>query len=59
MRGAGVVVSLGGTIEPADDVTKMHASAMDTFASPNGGSLGRVDGSGVSAGPAARRPRGT
>ena len=47
MRGAGVVVSLGGTIEPADDVTKMHASAMDTFASPNGGSLGRVDGSGV------------
>ena len=44
----GVVVSLGGTIEPADDVTKMHASALDTFASPNGGSLGRVDGSGVS-----------
>ena len=47
MREAGVVVSLGGTIEPADDVTKMHASALDTFASPNGGSLGRVDGSGV------------
>jgi L-asparaginase len=47
MRGAGVVVSLGGTIEPADDVTKMHASALDTFASPNGGSLGRVGPSGV------------
>jgi L-asparaginase len=47
MRGAGVVVCLAGTIEPADDVVKMHASALDTFASPNGGSLGRVDGSGV------------
>ena len=42
MAGAGVVVCLAGTIEPADDVTKMHASALDTFASPNGGSLGRV-----------------
>lgn len=42
MRGAGVVVCLGGTIEPADDVVKMHTSALDTFASPNGGSLGRV-----------------
>ena len=47
MRGAGVVVCLAGTIEPADDVVKMHASALDTFASPNGGSLGRVDGSEV------------
>jgi L-asparaginase len=47
MRAAGVVVCLGGTIEPADDVVKMHASALDTFASPNGGSLGRVDGTGV------------
>jgi L-asparaginase len=42
MRGAGVVVSLAGTIEPADDVVKMHASALDAFASPNGGSLGRI-----------------
>jgi L-asparaginase len=47
VRDAGVVVSLGGTIEPADDVTKMHASALDTFASPNGGSLGRVGPFGV------------
>jgi len=46
-RDVGVVVSLGGTIEPADDVIKMHASALDTFASPNGGSLGRVGPSGV------------
>ena len=47
MRGAGVVVCLGGTIEPADDVIKLHASAMDTFRSPNGGSLGRVGDDGV------------
>ena len=47
MRGAGVVVCLGGTIEPADDVVKMHATALDTFASPNGGSLGRVGRDGV------------
>jgi L-asparaginase len=47
MAGAGVVVCLAGTIEPADDVSKMHASALDTFASPNGGSLGRVEGDGV------------
>jgi len=46
-RGLGVVVSLGGTIEPADDVTKLHATALDTFGSPNGGSLGRVGPGGV------------
>jgi L-asparaginase len=46
-RGIGVVVSLGGTIEPADDVTKLHATALDTFGSPNGGSLGRVAADGV------------
>lgn len=39
---SGVVVVLGGTLEPADDVTKMHTSAYTTFASPNGGTLGRV-----------------
>lgn len=43
LRGLGVVVSLAGTIEPADDVTKMHTSALDAFRSPNGGSLGRVE----------------
>ena len=47
MRGEGVVVCLGGTIEPADDVLKTHASALDTFKSPNGGSLGRVGAGGV------------
>ena len=30
----GVVVCLAGTIEPADDVIKMHASALDTFREP-------------------------
>ncbi len=45
--GLGVVVSLGGTIEPADDVTKLHSTALDTFTSPNGGSLGRVGAGGV------------
>jgi L-asparaginase len=42
LRGAGVVVSLAGSIEPADDAQKSHATALDTFRSPNGGSLGRV-----------------
>lgn len=41
-RGVGVVVTLGGTVEAADDVTKMHTTALDTFRSPNAGSLGRV-----------------
>jgi L-asparaginase len=40
----GVVVGLAGTIEPADDATKTHASAFDTFRSLNTGPLGRVDG---------------
>jgi L-asparaginase len=47
LRSAGVVVSLAGTIEAADDVQKSHATALDTFRSPNRGSLGRVDSSGV------------
>ena len=38
----GAVVVLGGTIETADDVTKTHASAFDTFRALNRGSLGRV-----------------
>ena len=42
LRDAGVVVALAGTIEPADDVTKMHTTAFDTFRSPNRGSLGTV-----------------
>jgi L-asparaginase len=41
-RRAGVVVTLAGTIEPADDVQKTHTTSFTTFMSPNGGSLGRV-----------------
>ena len=40
----GAVVVLAGSIEAADDVTKTHASAFDTFRSLNRGSLGRIDG---------------
>ena len=47
LRGAGVVVVLAGTIEPAADVTKTHASALDTFRSLNQGRLGRVSADGL------------
>jgi L-asparaginase len=38
----GAVVVLDGSIEPADDVTKTHSSAFDTFRSLDVGELGRV-----------------
>lgn len=41
-RGVGVVVTLAGTIEAADDVTKMHTTAFTTFQSPNVGRIGSV-----------------
>ncbi len=43
----GVVVSLAGTVEAADDVTKTHTSAFTTFRSPNGGTLGSVGADGA------------
>jgi L-asparaginase len=43
MRDVGVVVCLNGSVEPADDVIKLHTARLDTFSSPNGGSLGRVE----------------
>jgi L-asparaginase len=43
LRDAGAVVVLAGSIEPADDVTKTHTTAFDTFRSLNAGALGRVD----------------
>jgi L-asparaginase len=46
LRGAGVVVGLAGTLEAADDVTKMHTVALATFQSPNVGSLGWVTDAG-------------
>jgi L-asparaginase len=39
----GAVVVLDHSIEAADDVTKTHASAFDTFRGLNRGSLGRVE----------------
>ena len=54
LRDVGVVVTLAGTLEPADDVTKLHSTAFTAFGSPNGGTLGRVvDGRVV-----VERPRG-
>jgi L-asparaginase len=52
----GAVVVLDGSIEAADDVTKTHASAFDTFRSLNRGALGRLEGDRVVL-PAARGPR--
>ncbi len=54
LRGMGVLVSLAGTLEPADDVSKTHTTALDTFRSPNGGWLGRIVGGEV----IVERPRG-
>jgi L-asparaginase len=56
-RDLGVVVSLGGTIEPADDVTKMHTSSFTAFQSPNAGSLGRVGEGGAVTVDRVRGPR--
>ncbi len=55
LRDTGVVVGLAGTIEAADDVTKMHTVAFTTFQSPNAGSLGRVTDEGAVV---VERPRG-
>ena len=52
----GAVVVLGGSIEAADDVTKTHASAFDTFRALNRGSLGRIESGRVVLG-ASRGPR--
>ena len=50
LRGEGVVVVLAGSIDAADDVTKTHATALDTFRSLNDGPLGRVGGAGTRGG---------
>ena len=54
LAGSGVVVALAGTLEPADDVTKTHTGAYDTFRALNTGRLGRVGEEGV----VVERPRG-
>lgn len=53
-RGAGVVVCMAGTIHAADDVTKTHATALDTFQSLNDGPLATIG----EAGPTRLRDRG-
>ncbi len=45
--GTGVVVVMAGTILPADDVTKSHSTAIETFAALNHGPLGHVVGDAV------------
>jgi L-asparaginase len=47
LRGQGVVVVLDHTINQADDVSKTHASALDTFQCLNVGPLGWVEDSRV------------
>jgi len=47
LRGQGVMVVLAGSIDAADDVTKTHATGLDTFRSLNDGPLGRVDADGI------------
>lgn len=54
LRGAGVLVVLDGTINPADAVTKTHAAAIDTFQCLDTGPLGRVTEAQV----VVERPRG-
>ncbi|PWT72938.1 MAG: asparaginase [Proteobacteria bacterium] len=43
-RGLGAVICFNGTIHAARDVTKLHASAVETFQSLEHGALGEVDG---------------
>lgn len=45
--GEGVVVCLGATVHAADDVTKTHASALDTFQSLNDGPLAGLTPDGI------------
>lgn len=46
-RGQGVVVCLAGTVHAADDVTKTHASALDTFKSLNEGPVATIGEAGI------------
>jgi L-asparaginase len=54
LRGAGVVVVLDGTINPADAVRKTHSAALDTFQCLDTGPLGHVRAGRVTV----ERPRG-
>lgn len=47
LRDQGALVVMGGLVLPADDATKTHTSAYDTFQARNLGPLGTVDAGGV------------
>ena len=47
LRDQGALVVMGGLVLPADDATKTHTSAYDTFQARNLGPLGTVNGDGV------------
>ena len=44
LRDQGVVVVMARSIDAADDVTKTHATALETFKSLNFGPVGRIEG---------------
>jgi L-asparaginase len=46
-RGLGAMVCFNGTVHAARDVSKVHASALETFQSYDRGALGEVDGAKV------------
>jgi L-asparaginase len=46
-RGLGAMICFNGTIHAARDVTKVHASAVETFQSYEHGAVGQVDGAKV------------
>ncbi|SDO22975.1 asparaginase [Geodermatophilus sp. DSM 45219] len=46
-RDIGVVVAMAGRVLSARQVTKVHSLAVDAFAAPDGGQLGRVDAEAV------------
>jgi L-asparaginase len=46
-RDIGVVVAMAGRVLPARQVTKVHSLALDAFAAPDGGQVGRVDAEAV------------
>lgn len=47
LRGQGALVVMGGLVLPADDATKTHTHAYDTFQARNLGPLGTVNASGA------------
>jgi L-asparaginase len=55
-RGLGTLVVMNDEVHSARHVTKTHSSALDTFASPSAGPVGRIDSLGLSVRWRPRRP---